>query len=64
MAQDFDRVRARGILARSVLRMRTDAQRSLAEAEAAGDRKQIQSWQSELRKIEKLIAQYGLEQHA
>jgi hypothetical protein len=49
--------------ARAVLRMRSDAEQELAKALAANERKHIRSWQSQLRKINKLIADYGLERY-
>lgn len=48
----------------AVLRMRTEAEKGLADAEAKGEKKVARKWQSELRKLNKMIADYGLERYA
>lgn len=49
---------------RAVIRLRSDAQRLLAEATSAGDAKTVRSLSSQLRKIEAQIKKYGLERYA
>ncbi len=48
----------------AVLRMRSDAQRFLGEAQSAGDAKMARKWTSELRKLDARIAKYGLSRYA
>lgn len=60
----FDMAKARGDLAKSTLIMREEAQRLLHAAVASDDLREARSWQIQLRKIDKLIARYGLERYA
>ncbi len=48
----------------AVLRGRDDVQQILNEAEASGDKKMARTWASELRKIDQLVAKYGLSKYA
>lgn len=57
----FDVVEAGEQLARSALRDRDFAQEQRDAAIASGNKKDARKWDSELRKWEKLIAQYGLD---
>lgn len=49
------------MLKEGTLRLRAEAERYLAEAESAGSLKEANKWGAELRKINKLIADYGLD---
>ena len=51
-------------LARAVLRGRGEAASFMKEAQDAGRHKEAKQWESELRKVDKLIAQYGLNRYA
>jgi hypothetical protein len=60
----FDIAKARIGMAKSALLMRVEAQRLLDIAVATSDHREARSWQAQLRKIDKMIAQYGLERYA
>ena len=49
--------------AKAVLNMRSEAQHFLEEARAKGNRKEIRSWESQLRKINEMVTDYGLERY-
>lgn len=60
----FDARKALHELAMAMLRNRELARLSRDEALASGNKKDARAWASELRKLEKLITQYGLEHYA
>jgi hypothetical protein len=60
----FDMAKARVDIARASLKMREEARQCLDAALAKGDRKEARSWASMLRKLNKLIAEYGIERYA
>lgn len=49
--------------ARNTIRQRDFIASELAKAVATGDKREIRSWTGLLRKIDKLIATYGLERY-
>jgi hypothetical protein len=51
-------------LAQATLASRADAARYLEEARRDGKLRDVISWQSRLKKIDRRIAQYGLERYA
>jgi hypothetical protein len=55
------RARQAEMLKEGTLRLRAQAEKYLAEAESAGKPKEANKWGAELRKINKLIADYGLD---
>jgi hypothetical protein len=60
----LDVTKARQDLTVAALKMRSNAQCFLQAARAKGDRKEAQSWEAELRKINKMITKYGLDRNA
>ena len=60
----FDVVKAGADLATAALRMRGDVQTFLDDAVVKGNRQEARRWEGELRKLNKMIARYGLDQHA
>ncbi len=48
-------------LARSTVRLRDDARRYVAEAEAAGKPREAAKFRAQLTKMDKLVKRYGLE---
>ncbi len=49
---------------RATLRLRVFAKQYLSEAEGAGRKGEATQWRKELVKLEKMIANYGLERYA
>lgn len=50
--------------AKAMLRMRGEIAGFLEEARDSGNRREARKWQAELRKFDKLIADYGLNRYA
>jgi hypothetical protein len=51
-------------VAKSMLTGRAVGIRCLEEARSAGNKKEIRAWESQLRKMDALIAKYGMQRHA
>lgn len=51
-------------LAKSMLTGRAVVMRYLEEARSAGNKKEIRTWESQLRKMDALIAKYGMQRYA
>lgn len=47
-----------------ILARRAEAIKYLEEARASGSKKEIRGWEAHLRKMDKMISQYGLERYA
>lgn len=60
----FDQTRAADQLKESTLRMQAEAMAFLEQAQAAGNKKEARIWASELRKVNKLISDYGFNRNA
>lgn len=54
----------RELLARAAVASRADAARNAAEARRDGKLREIMAWRFRLQKIDKRIAQYGLDRYA
>ena len=60
----MDRAKLARDHALATLRLRDQAAKFLDEARAAGDRREVRTWEAELRKFDKLIATYGLNRYS
>jgi hypothetical protein len=51
-------------VAKSMLTGRAVGVRCLQEARSAGNKKEIRAWESQLRKVDALVAKYGMQRYA
>ena len=49
--------------ARAILQRRDEAQKYLEDARSKGDNKEARTWGSHIKKMDKMIAEYGLERY-
>lgn len=49
--------------ARAILQRRDEAQKYLEEAHSKGDNKEARIWGSHIKKMDKMISEYGLERY-